>query len=199
MIDGPFRQKLPNFTGPLIRLYKVARLTPNMISITSVFIAALAAALCAYDHPLLALLTWWLGRLLDGTDGIYARATGQSSDFGAYLDIVCDMAAYSLMIFGFLHLHPQLNLTWASILFLYVLCIASALALGSLEEKRQIITQDNRGLRLGAGLAEGGETGLAYSVFLVFPSAIETLTIIWIIILSATIVARTLLARRLLF
>jgi len=196
MIDGPFRSWLPSVTRPLIAVYGGLKLTPNAISLASAFIAMGAAYLCAQDLPMAALVAWWSGRLLDGTDGIYARATGQTSDFGAYLDIVCDMASYSVMILGFSFLHPQYQTLWSIVLLLYVLCITSALALGSLEQKIGVTLCDNRGLRLSVGLAEGGETGLAYSAFLLFPGFLSFLLPIWIGVLAITVIARTLLAYR---
>lgn len=196
MIDGPFRAWLPSVAKPLVATYSFFKLTPNVISISSVAIAFIAAYLCAHGHALAALATWWLGRLFDGTDGIYARATGQTSEFGAYLDIVCDMASYSIMIVGFSLLQPQHQLLWVLILFLYVLCITSALALGSLEQNLGITVKDNRGLRLGAGLAEGGETGIAYSLFLLFPNAIGTMATLWLGVLILTVLARSILAYR---
>jgi hypothetical protein len=64
------------------------------------------------------------------------------------------------------------------------------------EAKRAIPPRDDRGLRLGAGLAEGGETGIAYSVFLLLPNHLEWSTAVWIAILVVTVVARTVLAYR---
>jgi phosphatidylglycerophosphate synthase len=143
---------------------------------------------------MLALCLWWVGRLLDGTDGIYARATGQSSDFGGYLDIVCDMAAYGAMILGFALWQPQHGFLWAIILFLYILCITSALALGAIQERHSLGAADNRTLRLASGLAEGGETGVAYSLMLLLPQFIESLAIVWIGVLITTVLARSWLA-----
>ena len=76
--------------------------------------------------------------------------------------------------------------------------IASALALGNLESQRALPPRDDRGLRLGAGLAEGGETGIAYTVFLLVPGLLPVTTWLWVGVLATTVVARTLLARRLL-
>ena len=56
--------------------------------------------------------------------------------------------------------------------------------------------RDDRGLRLGAGLAEGGETGIAYSVFLLLPGWLWLSTKIWIATLLLTVIARSLLAYR---
>ncbi|MGE0633431.1 MAG: CDP-alcohol phosphatidyltransferase family protein, partial [Pseudobdellovibrionaceae bacterium] len=139
---------------------------------------------------------WWLGRLLDGTDGIFARATQQTSLFGAFLDILSDMASYSIMVLGFSLAFPDQDFAWRIVLFLYVLCITGALSLGSLQEKRKLPPQDNRGLRLAAGLAEGGETGIAYSIFLILPQFISISGWIWIGFLIVTVISRCLLAYR---
>ena len=147
-------------------------------------------------HEWVALTLWWVSRAADGTDGVFARATGQESDFGAYLDIVLDMAAYGAMVLGFAVARPALQLEWMLMLFLYILCIASALALGIQEAKRALPARDDRGLRLGAGLAEGGETGIAYSIFLLFPAQLALTTPLWVAILAITIVARSVLAYR---
>jgi len=56
--------------------------------------------------------------------------------------------------------------------------------------------RDDRGLRLGAGLAEGGETGIAYSLFLLLPDYLWLSTGVWVVVLATTVLARTLLAFR---
>ena len=196
MIDNPFREVLPRYVGPLLRLYTRMGLTPDGVSILGFVLAAAAGLLILVDWPLAAIFAWWIGRLFDGTDGIFARETGRSSGFGAYFDIVLDMAAYSLIILALDQVHPELHDRWLVILFLYVVCITSSLALGMQEATRDAPARDDRGLRLGAGLAEGGETGIAYTLFLLFPAQLGILTAIWIAVLAITVAARTLLARR---
>jgi phosphatidylglycerophosphate synthase len=198
MIDGPCRRILPKVTGWLITIYTRLGLTPNQLTTTGSGFGFAAAYAIATDHFLVAICLWWIGRLLDGTDGIYARATMQVSAFGGYLDVLSDMAAYSVMILGFAYRFPELAAAWSVILFFYVLCITSALALGDIERQKGLGPADNRSLRLAAGLAEGGETGLAYTLFLLFPSALPMLTWIWITVLALTIVMRTILAWRVL-
>ena len=195
MIDGPFRAYLETHVTALIALYQRLGVTPNQITLAGLLIAMLAAAVTTTGAGVIAALIWWAGRLLDGTDGIYARATNQASSFGAYLDIVCDMAAYSAMLVGFYFLHPDLGAWWLVMSILYTLCITSALAMGDVERNLQVEQTDRRGLRLGAGLAEAGETGIAYTLFLLFPSWIEVLVGIWICVLVTTVVARTILVR----
>jgi phosphatidylglycerophosphate synthase len=196
MIDQPFRQILPKFAEPLIKWYERKGLHPNQITFAALGIAVLAALLTAIGWYWMAIMTWWLGRLLDGTDGIFARATGQTSHFGAFLDILCDMAAYSLMIFAFAYRHPELMPLWLLILFFYVLCITGALSLGAAMRELNVNSDDNRGIRLAAGLAEGGETGIAYTLFLLFPEHIAIIASVWIVILAITVIARCFLAKK---
>jgi phosphatidylglycerophosphate synthase len=177
-------------------IYKSMGLTPNRITALGFVLSLVSAYLVSQYLLIPALAVWWLGRLLDGTDGIYARQTNQQTAFGAHLDILCDMASYSVMMLGFFVAFPNLHLNWIIILLLYVLCITGALSLGSFEEKNKMPSSDNRGLRLAAGIAEGGETGIAYTLFLLFPKYLNILTTIWIVVLMATIVARLILAKR---
>lgn len=197
MIDTPFRRLLPHLTGPLLAFYQSRGLSPNHITLSGFVSALLAATATALGWPYVAIGLWWFSRLLDGTDGIYARSSKQVSDFGGYLDIVLDMASYGAMILGFAVWKPELSQAWMLILFLYILCITSALALGNIEEKRQFGPGDNRSLRLAAGLAEGGETGSVYTLMLIWPEAIAYLASVWIVLLIATVGARSFLASKL--
>jgi len=198
MIDNAFRSLLPRFAGPFVSLYQRLGWTPNHVTVLGFGIALLASAAVATHFWWAAIGLWWLSRLADGTDGVYARSSGQVSDFGAYFDLVLDMAAYGAMVLTFAIAAPQFQMQWMAMLFLYILCIATALSLGAQEAKRALAPRDNRGLRLGAGLAEGGETGIAYSLFLLFPDWLEILTTIWVVILAATVIARSFLAYRIL-
>jgi phosphatidylglycerophosphate synthase len=198
MIDNAFRARLPRHAGPLLAIYARLSLTPNHVTILGFVIAILASLAVARGLPWVALALWWVSRIADGTDGLYARHSGQATRFGAYLDIVLDMAAYGAMVLGFAWAVPELAPQWAAMLFLYILCITSALALGSQEEGLPNVPRDDRGLRLGAGLAEGGETGIAYTIFLLFPGQLAFSARVWIAVLALTVVLRTLLAARIL-
>jgi phosphatidylglycerophosphate synthase len=198
MIDNAMRAVLPPLVGPVLALYRRFGWTPNQVTWLGFSIALVASLAVALHAWWAALGIWWLSRLVDGTDGIWARSSGQASDFGAYLDITLDMAAYGAMVVGFAVAVPELRLLWMAMLFLYILCITTALSLGMQEAKRGLAPRDDRGLRLGAGLAEGGETGIAYSVFLLFPDQLTVTASIWIVVLATTVLARTLLAARLL-
>ncbi len=196
MIDHPFRQLIGKRVSFLVTLYRRLGLSPNHVTVIGFLFAIAAAVMVALRYEIMALALWWVGRIFDGTDGIYARAIGRVSDYGGYLDIVCDMASYSAMVIGFSVAMPELHHYWIVILCLYVLCITSALSLGRLQEKRVGSAYDNRTLSLAQGLAEGGETGIFYSLLLLIPNQAHALCFVWIIMLAVTVVARTLIAHR---
>jgi phosphatidylglycerophosphate synthase len=196
MIDNPFRELLARNVAPCLKLLSALKLTPNQLSCIGLALGLGAACLVAAGYFIAAILVWWLSRLVDGLDGIYARASKQTSDFGAFIDVQFDMFAYSAMIAAFYWQYPNLAWQWLLIMLAYVLCISGALGLGSFENKQGIKDTSGRGLRLAAGLAEGGETGIAYTVFLLFPSQLGLTTWIWIAILATTVVARMILAHK---
>lgn len=204
MIDQPFRAKLDLLSAKISKIYLTLHLRPNHITLLAFAFAIGAAVSIGIGQTYLALSIWWISRFFDGTDGLYARYIRQTTHFGAYLDIVLDMAAYSAVIIGFEFLYPHLAIYWSVIIALYVLCITSALALGQLDSQNNNASSslanrsklDNRGAKLASGLAEGGETGLIYTAFILFPNFLQPLLIFWISILSITVVARSLVAWR---
>jgi phosphatidylglycerophosphate synthase len=194
MLDNPFRRILPAYVDVILTIFSRLNLSPNHITWLAFLLSVGAAALTMANEYVFAVAIWWISRLLDACDGIYARKFNRTSKLGAFLDIQLDMAAYSLMVLSFFWVFPEYSLQWVLMLFFYVLCIAGALSLGNLENQAQIPEKSGRGLRLATGLAEGGETGIAYTVFLVFPEWLPVSTWVWILILSVTVIARGLLA-----
>ena len=196
-MDQHFRQMLPKFVTPILKIYKKLNLTPNHVTILGLGTALVASAAIASKLFIIGITLWWISRLFDGTDGIYARQEKMTSHFGAYLDFVTDMAAYGAMVIGFKIAMPEFDFLWTLILFLYILCSVSALVFGNMEASLGIDQKDNRGLRLGAGLAEAGETGIAYTVFAIFNQAMLPWICLWVFILSFTVASRTFLAYKL--
>ncbi|HEY9885777.1 MAG TPA: CDP-alcohol phosphatidyltransferase family protein, partial [Vampirovibrionales bacterium] len=134
MFDDSFRKVLPKYVSPIVQILIKWKVTPNQITVTGFVLSIIAALLISFNFFIWGLTFWWLSRLSDGLDGIVARESGQKSLFGGYLDILLDMAAYSLMIIAFAYVYKEQALTWNFILLGYVLCITSVLALSSILE-----------------------------------------------------------------
>ena len=61
----------------------------NQVSVAGAALGALAGLAIGLGQPLEGLALVLASRLLDGLDGAVARA-GRPTDFGGYLDIVCE-------------------------------------------------------------------------------------------------------------
>ena len=198
MIDNIFRERFERLVRPGLGIIQLLKLSPNQITVSALLISLVAAFYVSYGYLYLALALWWLSRSLDGLDGIYARYSGQESLFGSYLDICSDMLAYSSIIYAFALFEPRLSSLSMAILIMYVMSICSALSLGSLEKDFGLEKRDNRGLRFGAGLCEGGETGAMYTLFCLFPAYLDKLMFIWLLLLILSVALRSVLAYRVL-
>ena len=194
VIDNTARNFLDKKLRPIARLIARKKFSPCWLTWMGFVVSLFASYEVWQQNFIAALILWWTGRVFDSFDGLYARASSQTSAFGGFLDISLDMASYSLFLIGIALSHPELQTYWLFILLGYLLCITTALALGNLEKEFKLAPRDNRGLRLGAGLAEAGETGIFYSFYCLLPEYAHLLASIWIVILFVTIVNRTVLA-----
>ncbi|KAK7043596.1 hypothetical protein VNI00_008207 [Paramarasmius palmivorus] len=70
---------------------------PNLIGYTRVILAALSLHFMSY-HPVYSTIAYTISCLLDAFDGYAARRLGQSSNFGAVLDMVTDRATTSCLL-----------------------------------------------------------------------------------------------------
>ena len=199
MIDNAFRRYLLKTSRSGARWLGSLGVHPNHLTWIGFLGSLLAATLVVFEMPYLALATWWIFRLADGWDGLLAREMGKSSDLGAYLDITLDMLAYGIFAVAISVSHPGFELEFNLVLLGYIGCITSALALGA-ATKASNSTHPNppRRLELAAGLAEGGETGLFYTTALLWPEQLQFILAVWIAMLAFTVVARTIMAYRVL-
>lgn len=81
------------------------RVSPNSVSIAGLIVHLLGAAL-VFAAPVpapvplavLVFVVWQLALALDNTDGLLARARGESSPFGAWLDQILDFINHTAVI-----------------------------------------------------------------------------------------------------
>lgn len=84
----------------LARLFVAAHISANQVSILGLAAVIAAAAQFAGGNTLHALagaLLLFLSHVLDGADGIVARATGSSSRLGEIIDGICDYLGYAAL------------------------------------------------------------------------------------------------------
>jgi len=200
MFDEIIRRVMPRVLSAPARVLARAGVSPNMVSVFGAALGVGSGVLVARDHVGAGIGLWLFSRVLDGLDGILARESGMTSAFGGYLDITLDMAAYSAMLLGFAVIHPEGGIVWAVVLMGYLLVTTTTLALSSLIEKQnaRVLPENNRSLQFTPGFAEAGETTAAYVLLALFPGSVTAIAWGWTALCFATVVQRTLLARRLL-
>jgi phosphatidylglycerophosphate synthase len=77
----------------LVKAVYRTRVTPNQLTWVSAFMGWISAALFAQGEPasfVAAGLAAQLSSIVDGADGMLARARGQCSEFGSHLDLFLD-------------------------------------------------------------------------------------------------------------
>lgn len=150
----------------------------DAVTLAGLALGLAAAAVIATGGPAGAALAPLLaGRVADGLDGAVARA-GRKTDFGGYLDILCDFVFYAAIPMAFVLRDPGANaLAGAFLLASFYVNGASFLGFAVLAEKRGMQTRSRgeKSLYFTAGLLEGTETIVLFVLFCLLPDAFAPL------------------------
>ncbi len=95
-----YRDQLIHCIDPASRAFAKLGLTPNQITLLSVFFGALAGVFYALGHAYPAAMALLLSALLDFIDGGVARINRRSSRFGAAIDWVADKYVDGIVLIG---------------------------------------------------------------------------------------------------
>lgn len=198
MLDGKMRQIFgPGLDRAGVELARRGH-RPDTITYLGLGAGLLAAVLIASDLPTwVAILPLMLGRLADGLDGAVARAQGLS-DWGGYLDIVCDMVFYAAIPLAFVYLDPVANgLAGAYLLATFYINGATFLGFSVLAAKAGMQTS-RRGIKtlyFTAGLLEGTETIAFFVLICLWPQIFVPAATVFATLCLVTALARVLTAR----
>jgi phosphatidylglycerophosphate synthase len=178
MFDDIFRKTKDRLFAPLARL--VRGVHPNWVTLAALMVALGAAWLAFQQVTLGAALIWLVSRILDGLDGTVARLNNLQSDFGGYLDIMCDFVAYAVIPIAVVMAWPSAE-NWLSVAFLlatFYVNAASWMYLSSLLEKRAVGAAQRgevTSVTMPGGVVGGTETVAFYTIFLLFPAWLSLL------------------------
>jgi CDP-diacylglycerol--glycerol-3-phosphate 3-phosphatidyltransferase len=95
-----YRDTLRIWTDPVGRVLLRLRLRPNQLTVCGLGVSLLTAAAFASGRPRLAGVLLALAGLFDYFDGSLARASGQVTPFGAFLDSVIDRYSDLVVLLG---------------------------------------------------------------------------------------------------
>lgn len=179
MLDAAARRVLD---GPLDRLAAVLDrpwCSPDRLTAAGLVLGLGSAGAAAARLWPLALLLWLVSRLADGLDGPLARrrrARGAAGDAGAggFFDITADFVVYGSTVVGVAigatAGHDAGWLPFLLVLLAYYVNGTAFLAFSSIAERAGRRLDDGRSLSFLGGLAEGTETVLVHSLWLLLPA-----------------------------
>jgi len=172
--------------------------SPHAVSIAGLAVGLTAVPLLAHGHYGWALLVIVINRLIDGLDGAIARHVG-TSPFGGYLDIVCDMAFYAAVPFGFALANPA-NALWAALVLASFVCTATSFLGRAIMAAQRGEPDDGahgaKSFFFAAGIIEGTETVLAFVLFCLLPQEFPSLAGVFAALCFWTAAARVVAAYR---
>ncbi|MBA3614989.1 MAG: CDP-alcohol phosphatidyltransferase family protein [Actinomycetota bacterium] len=173
MLDEELREGAKPLYKLPARILAERGITGDALTATSLGIGALCLVAIAFGLNTVGLVLWLLNRLLDGLDGEVARLRGESSEFGAFVDIVADFFVYGGFLVALAVQHPGSRLALVALFFAYYLNGTVFLALSGILErlKRERLTE--RGLHFRRSLTEGFETIVAGTLFLLLPDHVS--------------------------
>lgn len=195
MLDPALRRLIDRPLAALARPLARLGLTADGVTLGGFLVGLGAAAAIACGGYELGLALLLLNRLSDGLDGALARLRGPT-DFGGYLDIVCDFLVYNALVVGFALADPAALPAALFLLLSFVATGTTFLAHAILAAKRGL-TDARRGPKsfyyLG-GLAEGTETLIFFVLACLLPQHFALMAWIFAGLCAATAAGRVLTA-----
>jgi len=195
MLDARLRPWIDPALDRMARPLAARGVSANAVTLAGFALGLAAVPALAAQQPLLALALILANRLLDGVDGAIARAAGPS-DFGGFLDIVCDFVFYAAVPLGFALAAPHHAIAAAFLIFSFVGSGSAFLAYAILAAKRGAAEPPRKAFHHLGGLTEGFETILCFGLMCLFPGAFAWLAWIFGALCWITAATRILAARQ---
>ena len=199
MLDGWMRPVIDPILGRIGKTLAAQRVTADGVTLAGLALGLAAAGVIALGGMgFWALVPLLASRVADGLDGAVARVRGKT-DFGGYLDIVCDFLFYAAIPLAFVLRDPGANgVAGAVLLASFYVNGATFLGYAVLAEKKGMETRSRgeKSLYFTAGLLEGTETIGFFVLICLWPGAFAPLAFIFAALCFVTALSRVLLARR---
>ena len=180
MFDGTFRKPVDKAVKPLGALLRKTRLTPDHLTIMGLLVGIAAAVAIGSGRLQLGLALVILAGLPDLLDGALAKASGTSSQRGAFFDSTIDRVTDAFLLGG---IGWHFALTEDPRLVLLPFAVASVSSIISYQRAKA----ESLGIDAKGGLMERAERIIAICVGLAFN--VLLIPILWIMLVLTTITA----------
>lgn len=221
MFDARLRPLLAPALNTAARWLDKRWITPDRLTGLNLVLGLASAVLAASQLWLPALFAWLLCRAADGVDGPLARrrlnrtcqpggsgvptpggSASEESGRGGFWDISADFVVYGATVLGVaVGATTAFDAPWLpflAVMFAYYINGSVFLAFSSIAEKTGRQKDDGRSLSFLKGLAEGAETVLVHSLWLIFPTFAWQIATIWALLVLASATQRIISGYRIL-
>ncbi|WP_026551198.1 CDP-alcohol phosphatidyltransferase family protein [Arthrobacter sp. H20] len=206
MFDARLRPRLAPLLNRAASTLDVPWISPNRLTGLNLLLGLASAGFAAAQWWVPALAAWLLCRLADGLDGPLARrralrpgSTGDGGQ-GGFWDISADFVVYGATVIGVaVGASAGFEAPWLPfllVLFAYYINGSVFLAFSSIAEKNGRQIDDGRSLSFLDGLAEGAETVLVHSLWLLFPAVAWQIALVWGALVMVSAVQRIIVGYR---
>lgn len=180
MFDGKFRAPVDKAVKPLGNLLRKTGLTPDHLTILGLLVGVGAAVAIGSGMLRLGVLLVILAALPDLLDGALARASGASSQRGAFFDSTVDRITDALLLGGIAWYFAGTESPYMTLLPFAVASVSSIISY-------QRAKAESLGIDAKGGLMERAERIIALLVGLLFP--VLLIPILWIMLALTSITA----------
>ena len=197
MFDVALRRLVDPALFRIARMLAAKRISANALTITGAAIGLGAAFFITQADYTAALMCIVLNRLFDGLDGAIARINGPT-DFGGYLDSLCDFLFYVSVPVAFGILSADNQMPALALVASFTLTAVSFLGYAAIAARRN----DDDGAHgpkafiYSTGLMEGVETIAFFLLFCLFPVFFPTLAVIFAALCALTVAQRVAFAAK---
>lgn len=160
MVSTRFADRVRSRMGPVGRVIARTHITPNTITVIGLFLNMAVAAVIASGNLILGGVLLLVAGGFDVVDGAVARATNQTSEFGAFFDSTIDRYADAVILGGLLVYFIQEDAGTTPILLAFIV------VLGSLMISYTRSKAESLGLRGNVGFAQRAERVIILSIAL---------------------------------
>ncbi|MFZ2173831.1 MAG: CDP-alcohol phosphatidyltransferase family protein [Rhodococcus sp. (in: high G+C Gram-positive bacteria)] len=200
MIDSFLRRHLERPLGWCAGVIDAAPVTPDRVTGAGLLLGLGSAVTAGLQWWWVALALWVVSRIADGLDGSLARRrrarvpAPRESGAGGFFDITADFVVYGSTVVGVaVGAASAYGAPWwpfLLVLLAYYINGTAFLAFSSIAERMGRRLDDGRSLSFLGGLAEGAETIVVHSLWLIFPAAAWQIAGVWAVVVAVSSLQR---------
>ncbi|HXV93111.1 MAG TPA: CDP-alcohol phosphatidyltransferase family protein [Pseudonocardia sp.] len=183
MLDAPVRRLLDRPLDRVAAAVDVRWVTPDRLTAAGLVLGLGSAVAAATGAWWTSAVLWLVSRLADGIDGPLARrrrARGLGdAGAGGFFDITADFTVYGATVVGVALGSGGPLWPFLLVLLAYYVNGAAFLAFSSIAERSGRRIDDGRSLSFLGGLAEGTETIVVHTLWLLVPWWAPQIAVVW--------------------